>query len=262
MTTPMPLSRLLLAALVLLALPTASGQGRMAFDADLVDLGRVAEAGGPVSHTFRFTNAGDAPLRLVAVDVACGCTTPSWTQTSVEPGASGTVEVAYDPAGRPGGFEKAVFVRADGADPSTVTLRVEGTVRPAIADTGERIGALAFQSRVVDLDGIPAEDGYQTSVQYANVGDRPVRIDSVSAPAGVEVVFSTKPVFQDAVGGLFVTAQHARVGRQVAGRTTEVDLVLYTDDASEPVKTVRVSARHPVLRAPTQGTIDATGGRE
>lgn len=250
------------ALLVSLSIATASGQGRMAFESERADLGRFAEMDGPVTHTFRFMNAGDAPLQLVSVDAACGCTTPSWTQAPVAPGAGGIIEVAYDPAGRPGDFEKAVFVRAEGAEPAAVTLRIEGIVRPAIADTGERIGALAFQSRVIELDEISAESGFQTSIQYANVGDRPVRVDSVSAPAGVEVTFSTKPIFPDRIGGLFVTAQQSRVGRQMSGHSIEVDLVLYTDDLVEPVKTVQVRARVEVLRARTDGVIHISGERE
>ena len=80
------------------------------------DFGAIAEADGPADHTFRFTNAGDAPLQLTEVHAACGCTTPDWTSEAVAPGATGEVCVVYDPDGRPGDFEKTVSVVAEGAE--------------------------------------------------------------------------------------------------------------------------------------------------
>ena len=251
------LSRLLLPALLLAALP-ASAQGRLAFDAETLDLGRVAEADGPVERTFRFTNTGDAPLRLVSVEASCGCTTPSWTAEAVAPGAEGAVRVAYDPAGRPGDFEKAVFVQAEGAEPAAVTLRIEGVVRPALAETGERIGALAFDKTTADVGTLPGEGeaAVQTAFQFANAGDRPVRIDSVSAPAGVRVVFPPRPTFPDELGGLFVMADDWRAGRLTAGHGFEIDLVLHTDDAEAPTKALRVVGTVEVMEPQVMGEIN------
>ena len=255
--------RTLSLALLVLALPVEA-QGRLAFEASTLDLGRIAEGGGPVATTFTFTNAGDAPLRLTSVEVACGCTTPSWTDTAVAPGASGTVEVAYDPAGRPGDFEKAVFVRAEGAEPAAVTLRVTGVVRPALAERGVRMGALAFDKTTADAGAAPAGEPIQTSFQFANVGERPVRIERVEAPEGVEVVFPPRPIFPDRLGGLFVTiplgdlhglAQSDPGVRLTPDHGFEMDLTVHTDDPAGPAKTVRVVGRLDPLTVEHHGTI-------
>lgn len=239
---------LLLAAALAALAPVASAQGRLAFESPSADLGRFAETGGPVTHTFRFTNAGDAPLRLVSVEASCGCTTPSWTQDAVAPGASGAIEVAYDPAGRPGDFDKAVFVRAEGAEPAAVTLRIEGVVRPALADTGVRIGALAFRATTVDVGEVRAGEPLQTSVQFANAGERPVRIDRVEAPEGVEVVFPPRAVFPDKLGGLFVTVDDPAAFAD--GRAVRIPLVMHTTDPDAPEMAVAVTA---TLTPPTAG---------
>ncbi|WP_420457231.1 DUF1573 domain-containing protein [Rubrivirga sp.] len=227
-----------LVLLVALASP-ALAQGRVAFDTETLDLGRIAEADGPVHRTFRFTNAGDAPLRLTSVEAACGCTTPSWTSDPVAPGGSGTVEVAYDPAGRPGDFEKAVFVVAEGAD--AVTLRISGVVRPALAETGVPLGSLAFDRVEADGGEAPAGEPLQTAFQFANVGDRPVRIERVEAPDGVDVTSPPGPIFPDRIGGLFVSI--ADPAALAIDGAVSVPLVLWTTDADEPVKQVRVIGR-------------------
>ena len=186
----------------------ASVAAQPAFEAKTHDFGRVVEGDGPVSHTFRFTNAGAEPLRLVRVEAACGCTTPDWTDAALAPGASGTLAVVYDPAGRPGPFDKTVFVATEAGD--SVVLRITGSVEPALARSGVRVGAFAFDAVDVDAGVVAEGEPLQTAVQFAHVGTRPVRIERVEAPAGVEVSFSDRPIFPDALGGLFVTVPDPR----------------------------------------------------
>ena len=210
--------------LLVLFAGTAAAQGRLAFDAEAHDFGRLDE-GEPARHTFRFANDGAAPLRLTRVDAACGCTTPAWTDTPVPPGGEGTVEVVFDPEGRAGPFEKTVFVAAEGAEP--VTLRIAGTVVPAFVAGGVAQGALTFDRARAEaaLEG----GAVQASFRFANTGDRPVRVERVEASAaGVEVVFPERPVFPDQTAGLFVIAEGAGPG--------DVALDVYTTDAEAPVK--------------------------
>lgn len=220
---------------------SASAQGRLAFEAEALDLGRIAEADGPVERTFRFTNAGDQPLQLTSVEAACGCTTPSWTDGAVAPGEEGSIRVAYDPAGRPGDFEKAVFVVAEGAEPEALTLRIVGIVRPELADDGVRIGSLAFDRTEADAGEAPAGEPLQTAFQFANAGTAPVRIERVEAPEGVEVASPPRPIFPDGLGGLFVSV--ADPASLAEGDAVAFPIVLHTTDPDEPTKRVTVIGR-------------------
>ena len=224
--------------LCLLFATAVAAQPRLTFEAESVDVGRISEADGPVPRTFRFTNAGDAPLQIERVEAACGCTTPTWTETAVGPGESGVLEVVYDPAGRPGPFDKTVFVAT--ADGQSTVLRLEGVVESVLARTGTRIGSLAFRDLEADAGTVPPGEPLQTSFQFANVGDRPVRIERVDAPAGVEVVVPPRAVFPDALRGLFVTVENPVPGED--GRVV-VDLEVVTTDTDEPVKRLRVVGR-------------------
>ncbi|MGB3541388.1 DUF1573 domain-containing protein [Rubrivirga sp.] len=225
--------------LVFLLLSTAAvAQPRLAFEAETVDMGRFSEADGPVAHTFEFTNDGDAPLRIGRVEAACGCTTPTWTETAVEPGGGGVLEVVYDPAGRPGPFDKTIFVATE--DGQSTVLRIEGVVESALARTGTRVGSLAFRDLEADAGTVPPGEPLQTSFQFANVGDRPVRIERVDAPDGVEVVMPPRPIFPDALRGLFVTVENPVPD---ADGQVSIDLEVVTTDADEPVKRLRIVGR-------------------
>jgi hypothetical protein len=224
------MSRLLplLAALVIAASPAAA---QLAFEAERHDFGTIEE-GDVATHAFRFTNAGEAPVSLAEVAASCGCTTPSYTDTPVAPGDTGRVVVAYASAGRPGPFERRIRVTAEGADP--VTLRIAGTVVPAWARSGVRLGAFVFNRQTAELGGVEAGQPAQASFRLWNSGERPVRLRRVEAPAGVEVVFPQWPVFPGATGGLFVTVDDA--GRLAEGGAFRVPLDVWTEGADEPAR--------------------------
>ncbi len=230
--------RLPLALSLLLLATAASAQGRMAFDVQEHEMGRLTEA-EPSAFTFRFVNEGDAPLMLAEVESNCGCTIPAYTSDAVAPGGSGEVAVRYETAGRPGPFESAVRVTTDAGQ--AVTLRISGVVQPALATTGTAVGALAFETLDKDLGTIPATDVLQTSVQFANTGTRPIRVERVEAPEGVEVVFPRGPIFPDQLGGVFVTVEDPAALADADGEVA-FELALVTDDATEPVKRVRIRA--------------------
>ncbi len=74
------------------------------------DFGRINEADGRVSTVFEFKNEGMEPLVLSNVRASCGCTTPTWTKTPIEPGQTGAITVTDIPHGRPGRFQKTITV--------------------------------------------------------------------------------------------------------------------------------------------------------
>jgi hypothetical protein len=96
-------------------------------DKPVHDFGTIKEADGKVSTTFVITNNTDAPVVLTNVRASCGCTSPEWTKSPIEPGKTGQVKATYDPKGRPGPFEKTVTVSTSGT-PERLTMRIKGTV--------------------------------------------------------------------------------------------------------------------------------------
>jgi hypothetical protein len=93
------------------------------------DFGTIKEADGPVTHTFKIKNEGEAPLVVTKVAASCGCTTPEWTKEPIAPGKTGEIKVTYDPTGRPNPFNKTVSVYSNGKTGSSV-LTIKGIVEP------------------------------------------------------------------------------------------------------------------------------------
>lgn len=94
------------------------------------DFGAIDEDDGPVTCSLRFVNHGAAPVAVTSARASCGCTTPRYSTSPVEPSDTGTVEVTFDPTGRPGRFDKKVRIdTSDGeGEPLRSSLRIKGVV--------------------------------------------------------------------------------------------------------------------------------------
>jgi len=96
--------------------------------------GTFHESDGEQRATFVVVNAGDSPLVITRVQPTCGCTVARFTTTAIAPGESGMVNVTYSPTGRPGPFEKTVWVYTNSVPNRTrltikgITIGAEGTV--------------------------------------------------------------------------------------------------------------------------------------
>ncbi len=66
----------------------------MQFDQRIVDLGSMKK-GEKRSHSYSFTNMGDAPLEIEILDY-CECTTAEWTRSIVKPGEKGKIDIVFD----------------------------------------------------------------------------------------------------------------------------------------------------------------------
>ena len=120
------LSFALAAALLVLPLG-AHAQAQAQWDKTLHDFGTFHESQGNRSCAFAVKNDGDSPLVLTRVLSSCGCTVAKYDTEPIMPGKSGTVEITYSPTGRPGPFEKAVWVYSNG-EPRKTRLAVKGVV--------------------------------------------------------------------------------------------------------------------------------------
>ena len=116
-----------------MSVSTIHAQGNKAnFNETTHDFGVIEEKGGKVSFDFVVTNEGNEPLVISNVKASCGCTTPSWTKSPIEPGKTGTVTATYNPQGRPGRFNKSISVTTN-FSPASYTLYIKGEVnRPIV----------------------------------------------------------------------------------------------------------------------------------
>ncbi|MBQ5410117.1 MAG: DUF1573 domain-containing protein, partial [Muribaculaceae bacterium] len=87
--------------------------------------GTFHESDGEQRATFVVVNTGDSPLVITRVQPTCGCTVARFTTTAIAPGESGMVNVTYSPTGRPGPFEKTVWVYTNSV-PNRTRLTIKG----------------------------------------------------------------------------------------------------------------------------------------
>jgi hypothetical protein len=105
----------------------AAKEQKISVDKTIYDFGTVSSTGEPVKATFVITNNTEESITLAEVKASCGCTTPSWTKTPIEPGKTGEVVAAYNPKGHAGSFEKTLIIRATEI-PEPVKVTIKGIV--------------------------------------------------------------------------------------------------------------------------------------
>ena len=121
------------------------------------DFGVFKEEAGRQTFNFIVTNTGDSSLVIMNVVPSCGCTTPEWTKSPIPPKGQGKVTAIYDPAGRPGPFNKTLAVHTN-SKPELVVLTIKGEVQ-AKEKTVEDLypfaaGLIRFESQVMSFTSI------------------------------------------------------------------------------------------------------------
>lgn len=71
--------------------------------------------GERVEHKFAFRNAGGGPLIISGAEGSCGCTVADYPREPIPPGASSTLKVVFNSAGKQGHVEKSVLVTSNSA---------------------------------------------------------------------------------------------------------------------------------------------------
>jgi hypothetical protein len=105
----------------------ATPQDSIVFESTTHDYGTIVQ-GGDGNCEFKFTNKGKAPIILNNVQASCGCTTPEWTRTPVNPGEKGTIKVTYN-TNNMGAFNKSITVSSNAIN-SPIVLSIKGLVNP------------------------------------------------------------------------------------------------------------------------------------
>lgn len=115
----------------------ADAAARISWLKTTLDFGAFNENQGPVTARMPYVNTGDEELVIIAARASCGCTTPRFDKTELAPGDTAYLTVTFDPAGRPGRFNKKITVDTN-TEPRRSTLHVTGVVIGAPATVAAR----------------------------------------------------------------------------------------------------------------------------
>lgn len=158
-----------------------SAQQQLTFEPSTWDFGSIEETDGPVSHTFTGRNTSDRPLVILDVTTTCGCTVPNFSRKPVLPGDETQITVTYDPAGRPGSFDRELWVYSSERK-RIATLTIRGSVVPRKKSIEELYpvdagGGLRLTSTLCTFTYIYPGTPAQSAISCINTSDQPIDIE-------------------------------------------------------------------------------------
>lgn len=162
----------------------------IAFADQKYDFGEINETDGVANYKFEFNNTGSSPLIINRVTASCGCTTPGWTKKPVAPGEKGYIDVAFNPKGRSGVFNKTVAVYSNAAR-NVVTLRIKGNIvpRPRTVedDYPYLVGGMRMGSNHMAFTKVYSGEKKKVELKVINSSDEDMEIAFDQVPAHVQL---------------------------------------------------------------------------
>ncbi|MXV15002.1 DUF1573 domain-containing protein [Hufsiella ginkgonis] len=105
------------------------------FEKETHDFGKIPQ-NKPVTVDFKFTNIGDEPLIISAVEPQCGCTVAKFTSTPIKKGGEGVITLTYN-AATVSTFTKLATVKSNARTPVKY-LYIKGEVVAAATSSSSK----------------------------------------------------------------------------------------------------------------------------
>lgn len=186
----------------------AQGKAKIVFDKMEHDFGTFKEEDGVQTTTFKYKNEGAVPLILNNVRPSCGCTTPKWTREPVAPGATGEIQVTYNPRNRPGVFNKTIMVQSNAENP-TVVLKITGRVEPREKTLAElyprKLGDLRVRTNHISFGRMKQNEVKTEELELVNDTDKPITVGFRTVPKHLQAKVVPETVPAKGRGKLVVT---------------------------------------------------------
>jgi hypothetical protein len=207
----------------------AQGDEKVTFNEKKHDFGLIPEKGGNVNFDFVLTNNSTGVLLINNVKASCGCTTPSWTKTPIEPKKSGKITVSYNPNGQRGSFLKSITIYTN-LSVTPLTLQISGEVTNGlIPEKTEEIYPVALEDyllkdKELNFGKLDISDSKTIRLEVFNNSDKPMA-QKITPPPFFAVNYSpvVEPKTESIVEITFLAKAHNEYGY------AKGDLVFYID---------------------------------
>ena len=132
------------------------------------DFGEIFQ-GEKVTHTFAFTNSGDADLVIKRIKTSCGCTAALLSAKTIPPGAEGTIKATFDSGRFRGKVTKTIYFYSNlpGGQPQNFTIT--GNIRPMVA----------FEPAQLSFGEVPEGGEKVLSLTLTNAGEEKLQIENI-----------------------------------------------------------------------------------
>lgn len=164
---------------MMLAVALSWAAAKITFSQTTHDFGTIQEKDGDVSVEFAFTNTGDAPLLVIRAASSCGCTVPEYPKKPLRPGEKGVIRVTYHAKGRPGPFQKSVYVydNTNGKTMLVISGNVVSNTSPEDTYATEMGAGLRVKNRTLNFfDVYPNRANRTRTLQFYNEGSEPIQL--------------------------------------------------------------------------------------
>lgn len=151
---------------------TKKPKPRIEFEKLIHNFGKIGP-GTKNECEFKFTNKGNALLKITRTDATCGCTIPKLEKTEYAPGESGTVKVTYNSQTIAGSTTKKLYVHTNDLSNSKVTLTLRGKI----------VVKVDYKPKRLKLS-LKSEDANSPDIILTSLDKEPFSIKNVSSTAG------------------------------------------------------------------------------
>ena len=201
---------------ILVSVSAMLADSKIAFVKTTHDFGTIQEKDGDVTVLFEFTNEGDTPLLITRATASCGCTTPAHPKKPLRPGEKGEIEVTYHAKGRPGPFDKSIYVYSNDPKNERVLLTITGNV---ISSTGmresytEELGAgLRLKTTVLNFfDVYPGRANRTRTLACYNEGTTPMKLSFRNVPSHLHIECEPAEIQPKGEGRIMITYETDKV---------------------------------------------------
>lgn len=135
------------------------------------DFGIIREIDGSRTGTAHIVNVGKKDAIIRDVRPSCGCTGADYPKDPIAPGDTAVVSFTYNPAGRPGNFNKTVKVYTEDPDERLVIMlkgRVVGTPQTLSYNYPIECGPLRLSEDKIDLSNVKQGSGRHAFIRMVN----------------------------------------------------------------------------------------------
>ncbi|MGL4292119.1 MAG: DUF1573 domain-containing protein [Bacteroidales bacterium] len=208
------------------------------------DFGNFAEEKGKVTTEFEFTNTGNAPLLITRTAASCGCTTPDYPKEPIAPGKKGVIKVTYNAQGRPGVFQKTVYVFAN-TDPEKTTLIIKGNVTASVPKKENNypkvIGDLHLKTKYIPFFDMYPNVSKTEVIDVYNPTNQPLPLFFSNVPKHITVTASPAVIPANSEGKIQVTYLPEKI-KDWGMRKDNFHVLLGTDKKTVPDNIISISA--------------------
>jgi hypothetical protein len=143
---------------------------------------------------YRFRNMGPTPVKIIAADPSCHCTSVDWPDKAVLPGAEGVVTATFTIGGRIGQEDKTISVISDDAPEKPTVLALSIYIQRVALIANDSVFWKVGEPNTPKEVEVVAADAKQLSSLAAVSNDPSVTVSVRKLDDGRRFILSLQPV--------------------------------------------------------------------